>query len=366
MSINTFSSFCAAAALSALSIAASFANEPDAKPAGEVAEAGTEVSPLIGELKILLEQIESSGETLELVEKAADLYLRLGDAQRAVALYQRAIERHGAPERVYVKLARTMQLAGRPELGVEVLKVAQQAMPDSAALHFELGQAYNAQGKHYAAASALNRAMALDPSDTAYPFHLAIALRSQKKYAEALALVDGLLEKGAVELPIKLVRGELLVASGSESAAVGYAEELFREAPQERDVKLLLAHAYSRLALREGQEGRGAAAIQILEKAIGLDLGIPELRFQIATLRFEAGEYLEAQEQASLAIQAAPDSLSAYVVSGAALKALERTTEAREVLQKGLLRARAAKDEASIKYFEQLLRAAAASMAAAP
>lgn len=352
---NLFSCLRAVLALGALSTVDSHANEPAAEPAPVATEAAPTANPLLDELKALVTQIEASGETLELVEKAGDLYLRLGDAQRAVILYQKAIEQFGGSEMVYLKLARTLLLAGRPELGVEILKVAQKAYPGSAALLFELGQAYNSQGKHYAAASVLKQAMALDPEESAYPFHLAIALRSQKKFEEALALIDGLVANGSEELPVQLVRGDLLVAMGNEREAVAYIEGIYEKTSDNPDVKLLLSHAYRRFAAKESAAGRITRAIRNLEKAIELDQDIPELRSQIATLHYEAGEFLEAEKQVKLAIESHPESLSAYGVYSTVLMALERPDEAREVLQKGLLQARAVKDAESVKYFEQIL-----------
>ncbi len=315
----------------------------------------TAAEALLGELQAALAEIESSGPSLERLERLGDLYARRGDAQRAVVAFQRAIDEFGGSEQLYVKLSRLLLLAGRPELGMEILKIAQKAYPDSVAILLELGQAYNAFGKHYAAAAILKQAQALDAEDRQVPYHLALALRAQNKLSEASALVDVELEKGTDRMPIYLLKADLLIASGEGREAVRFLEDLFEKNPESPDTKRLLNHAYQTYAAAEAESGRLTRAIRTLEKALELGLNNAAINSSIATLYYEAGDYAAAETQLKGAIAEFPDFLEAYAVYGTVLRALNRDGEAVTMFEEGLKRARAVKDQESVKRFESLV-----------
>lgn len=69
------------------------------------------------------------------------------------------------------------------------------ALPaDSAMRYFLRGLAYDARGQHKLAESNLQKAIALDPNDERFYFHLAEIQNSQNKYQNALDTVDRALE----------------------------------------------------------------------------------------------------------------------------------------------------------------------------
>lgn len=331
--------------------------EPGPTPAEpQEGQRSPEAQELLGRLTAALKDLEENGESFEKLERIGDMYLEAGDAQRALLVFEKAINDYGGTEDLFLKFSRVLLLSRRPELAVETLKIGIEAFPESARLLGELGQMYVQQGKYYAAVANLKKAIELDPGQRMYRYSLADAYRQQKKWDEASAIVDALIEEGWDYVPVFLMKGDLLLAEGDERRAVRYLENVQEDYPESADAKRVLVHAYQLYAYTEGQAGRLSRAIDSLRDALAIDPGNPESRSTLATFLHEAGEFEEAEAEFKKAIAETPDFLEVYMMYGKLLKFLDRNQEAREVYQAGLAKAREAGVQGAVDAYRNLLQ----------
>ena len=307
------------------------------------------------EIAQTLETIEASGETGELLERLGDLYAYLGQLKGAVVAYQKAIDDFGGSAELYLKLARALLAGGRPELGLEILKIGTKAFPGSAGLHFELGKAYKGLGKHYAAISSYERALEADPENMDYRYHMADTFHMQQRWDKAGAIIDALIEEGNEDTPILLMKGQLLVALGEEEAAVRLLEEVYEANPDSPDSKRYLIYAYDQYAYKEAGSGRFDQAIESLEKAIEVDPQNLDLREKLASVYFETDDLENAEPLFKYLLEKAPDLLATYAMYGRLLQSNDRSDEAHEHFEEGLKRALEAQNETYVDLFKGLL-----------
>lgn len=323
----------------------------DEEPAVEEPTAPS-ISDLMGGL---IAEIQTSGETMQLLENLGDLHIQTGDTARAVAVYEQAIAKFGGSENLYYKLSRILLVMRRPELAHEIMKVGVEAFPNSAKLQFEVGQAYTAFGKYYAALAALRRAQALDPENDSYRYHMALAYRARKDTDKAMEIVDELLEKGGKEIPLHLLKGDLLMVQGEHRSAVRTLEDLYEEHPDSPDTKRVLVYAYQQYAYSEGSEGRLGRAIRTMEKSLELAPENAESRTGLAAFLKETGDNERAEEVVKVVLETSPDYLDAYVLYGSLLDWRDQKKEAAAAYRDGLARARALEDQTAVEQFSELL-----------
>lgn len=336
------------------------APEPAAPAASEtseedLAEARKRAEEFVAELETKLKDVEANGETMEKLVEIGDMYLSIGEVERAIVIYERAIRKFGGTEGLFLKFSRVVLLSGRPELGIEVLTIGLEAFPESHLLNGELGKAYVASKKPYAAIAALKRAIELDPEEDVYKYHLADAYRSQHKWAQASEIIDSLIEKESEFLPIYLMKGDLLLAEGDERRGVRYLEDLYEQYPDSKDVKNLLVHGYQLYAYKEAEAGRLSRAIKTLEDALEVAPADAESMTSLGSFHYEAGEMEAAEAAYKKVLEATPEHLDVYVLYGTLLDFQDRKDELAAIYRQGLAQARQQGAEVAVQRFSSLL-----------
>lgn len=319
------------------------------------ANAATEREVIIQKLTALLEEVEQNGASSEKLDQIGDLYLRGGDASRAVLLYQKAIADYGGTEDLFLKLARVMGLSGSPERAVDVLKVGLERFPESEVLTFEIGKAYVGLKKGYAAISNLMKVIESSPEKQEYRYYLADAYRLQKKWTEASEIIDALLEEETELLMVHLMKGDLLLAQGEKLNGVRFLENLLEEHPDSEGVKKVLVHAYQLYAYEESQSGRLNSAVGSMRDAVEVLPRNTESQVVLASFLDELGEHEEAEAVYKGALGQNPNYLEAYILYGRMLEQLDRTPEAATLYQAGLSKSREAGVEGAVTTFKKLL-----------
>lgn len=314
-----------------------------------------ETRAVFAELKAAIQDLNENGETAEKLEKIGDLYLDIGDAQRAIVVYSKEIEQYGGSEELFLKFARVLAISGSPELAMKSLNIGLEAFPNSETLLFELGKAYLAQGKAYAAISSLKAALEINPRQEQYRYFLATAYRVQKKMAEAVEIVDGLIEEKTELLPVYLLKGDLLLADGELSEGVLFLEELLKLHPDSNDVKALLVRAYQLNAYSESDAGNASGAIRSMRSSLEFDPFNAESMVGLASYLHEAGEFEEAETLIKASSEKHPNFLEVYVIYGKMLESRSRPDDARAVYEKGLAKSRELGRKAAENNFLSLL-----------
>lgn len=325
---------------------ATFAFSQETEPqevAGEsldLSHLSEETQALAKELEAALTDLMENGETLEKLERVGDLYARLGFAQRAVLIYEKAIRDFGGSQEVFLKFARVLLNSGKPDLALETLKIGREAFPDSEPLQLEAGKAYLSMRKGYAAQAIFKELIEKDPENDLYRYFLADSLRIQKKWNAAMEIAASLVEKQFDYPPVYLMKGELLLTLGKPGEGVRFLETVCEDYPNLDEAKEVLVHAYQLYAYEVSQSGQLEDALQSVRKSLEIDPKNRESRVALASLLSEKGEYEEAERifQETLAEQ--PDFLGAYMMYGNLLNHLGRRGDAQAAYREGLKRSR--------------------------
>ncbi|MDQ8203927.1 tetratricopeptide repeat protein [Pelagicoccus sp. SDUM812003] len=308
-------------------------------------EPATESISLIDQLRFALDDVEANGESLEKLEAIGDMYLKIGDVQRAIFVFNRAIETFGGTEELFLKVARVLAAAERPELSIEMLKIGSEAFPDSLDLMEELGRVYIARGKTYAAISILKRAIETHPEEHGPVFFLADAYRTQEKLEQADALISTLIEKDTDLVEAYLLKTDLLLTNREGKEALDLMESVYEKHPDNAQVERMMVHTYQFFAYLKAEGGELDRAVQSLQKAHQLDPENGEILAGIATMRYELGEYEASEAAFRTLLETNPDSLNAYGLYASFLATQDRAEEARAIYRQGYEKALELGDE---------------------
>lgn len=355
MKIPFFRSLAIASALSF--VPAFWAQDVADAPAADEAATGLapETQSILEELKAALQDLEENGESFGKLEQLGDLYLKIGDVQRAVLAFQKAITDFGGSEELFAKLARVLGVSGRPQLTVDTLKIGLENFPESEFLQFELGKQYVKMQKAYAAVANLKGLVEAHPENVEYRYFLADAYRLQKKWEVASELLDEVIEADEAFIQAKLMKGDILLAQGELRDGVRYLEDVYEDNPDSAPAKSILVHAYQLYAYEESSSGRISRAVRSIRDALEVDPGNPESMVALASFLKELGEYEEAEATFKEAMEKNPNYLEGYMMYGKFLEYLDRKGEAGEIYQEGLAKSRELGVEQAVQTYRALL-----------
>ncbi len=133
------------------------------------------------------------------------------------------------------------------------------------------------QGHHATAEGLLHEAISMSPDSAAYYCDLALPLRSQEKYQEALAALDQALTIDPAMAAALSIRASLLAFLGRGDAAADTLEKLCGLRPEDPD-------AWLRLALARRNLGDLSAARTSIEKALTLRPDFPAAYWILSSL----------------------------------------------------------------------------------
>lgn len=153
------------------------------------------------------------------LEKKAECLLRLQDYDGAIEVHQEVARVFRASPAPFLNVARVERLAGRPAQAHDAIEAALQAFPNHAAVLYEKGVTYLAEGKHQLAADTLSQILKTPP----WTF---------------LALPP-------------LCRA--MIQAGEAEKAIPFLETAFEKFPGDRDLGVALAEA--QVEAKQYQEG---------------------------------------------------------------------------------------------------------------
>ncbi|MEJ5378289.1 MAG: tetratricopeptide repeat protein [bacterium] len=116
-----------------------------------------------GAQRVLLSVLEKEPESVEVLVELAGLYMRDSvDFQRAIALYERALQRSAQRASIWVNLGVAYMRIGDPRKAQEKISRALQLDPSMLEAHYNMACALALQGKDQEAAVFLQRAASMD------------------------------------------------------------------------------------------------------------------------------------------------------------------------------------------------------------
>jgi predicted CXXCH cytochrome family protein len=169
-----------------------------------------------------------------------NFYARRGLTTEAESEYQAAQRLSPQFTPAAINLADLYRQLGRDDDGVAVLRAAIEVSPRDAGLHHALGLALMRLKRPDEALAALRRAAELEPDRVRYAYVYAVALNSAGRGAEARSLLKQAVAKHPGDRDVLLALVAFSRDSGDPVAALNYAEQLARLAPDDRGVANLI------------------------------------------------------------------------------------------------------------------------------
>ncbi|MFH1132191.1 MAG: tetratricopeptide repeat protein [Pseudomonadota bacterium] len=292
-----------------------------------------EISLMIARCHLAMGNPTAANRVLQLLHKAVTKNARLefllgqtaqetNNPDTAAKYFQAAIELEPNYFEPYLYLSRVYLEQKKNAEAFAALEQAKAALPKSAVVHNAFGEAYMANGMLSEATSSFNEALKINPQLNIALFNFATALHQQGKNEEALATFEQLAQKDQnyPDLAIKL--GDLnMVVKNYQAAAKAYEQAISVGEPS-LELRLNAARAYIRANEPE-------KAIQITEKILRVQLGLPEATALHAEARLAQGRTTEAYFEIKQAI-GREKRAEFFIIMGKVTLALTRHQEALE------------------------------------
>jgi tetratricopeptide (TPR) repeat protein len=163
-----------------------------------------------------------------------------GKLDQAEAAYQAALRIDPAFAPVMVNLADLYRSTGRESDAEAMLHQAISRQPDYAPAYYSLGLLYARQHKTADALPALQKALILAPDNPRYVYVYAIALNSAGQTRDALEILQQAGHRHPADFDILTALVTISRDAGNREAAIGYAEDLVRAAPNAPQARGLL------------------------------------------------------------------------------------------------------------------------------
>jgi tetratricopeptide (TPR) repeat protein len=282
--------------------------------------------------------LEYSPDDLAARRGLAFALVQLGDPDGAIAQLERALAEPGA--------------GGEAAAGI-------------ADVHLLLAQLLTAQGRGGEALPQLERAHELEPGRFEIRLQLADALARGGRLAEAVGHYSGLLESGPPNPGVLVKRATARINLGQPEQALADFRRAVEVAPRSPEVRSSYAEALEflgdaagaarqRAAALDGAEGdeqlllrartarqlvqRGEyeAALAAFREALDGRPGVPEVRFEMASLLGHLGRFAEAEAEFRTVLEASPRHGPAHRGLVTALLLQERYLDAKLALRKAL------------------------------
>jgi tetratricopeptide (TPR) repeat protein len=170
-----------------------------------------------------------------------NLYLRQGNIKAAISAYQRALALDPRFVGAYVNLADAYRQQGRDDEGEKQLRRGLSLLPGTADLHHALGLLLVRKTDKSAALHELAKAAKLAPDNARYAYVYGIALHSNGKQREALAILKAADARHPYNLDILSALISIQREAGNNKVALVYALKAAEALPDNAEIKQLIA-----------------------------------------------------------------------------------------------------------------------------
>jgi tetratricopeptide (TPR) repeat protein len=188
----------------------------------------------------LRQTFEHSGSRAESQATMANFELSLGNADAAIALYEKALHINPDYLPAYLNYADLVGRAGDNERAIELLSEGIRRSPDTAALHHSIGLTKVRSGLPDDALRSLQKAAELEPDNSRYAYVFAIALNSQGQTQKALETLVNLRQQFPNDYDISWALATMLLDIGKLDAAGEVARQLKQDFPDDPNVNALI------------------------------------------------------------------------------------------------------------------------------
>ncbi len=193
--------------------------------------------------------------------------------------------------------------------------------PGDFTAHYNLGAAFQAEGRLEDAVSELRRALAIDPDAATAHNNLGAALQAQGEPDAALVEYEHALRLRPADASARFNLGQALAAQGRYAEALGHYREAVRLDPED-------AGAQAELGAALQETGSVEEAMLHFREALRIDPGHFNARYNLGQALAGQGEWAAAAAAFRQALDRKPEDADAHDGLGLALLALGQTDDA--------------------------------------
>ena len=292
--------------------------------------------------------IELAPQNPEPYEALGRVFLEKGESQKAREVFEKGLEKPGAPATLYVRLTEAFRLLDQPNEALRTTQLGLESMPNDPDLHIALGTVLDDLGRYdeaiiafeaamtdieHSAKANLNLALVMEHSDQkekAYDY-LYKALELQPNYPQVLA------ELGALELDAWRL-----------DSAEKYISDFYESYQGSVRARELMTQLSVRKAMQAAREGEMADAETFAKEGLYINPRSPELNSVIGLLYAQQNRFKDAANALEIARQSRPSDMRVLMPLAQVYAQARQYNLARRVLIDGarLLTAEGKTDEA--------------------
>lgn len=252
---------------------------------------------------------------------------RRGHLASARKLYEKALAAApGHPDALHLLGVCRFQ-AGEREAGCALMEAATQAAPSRADYWRSLAQAQRRLGQAAPAEASYRRLLHLTGPDRDSELGLAELLGEQRRFPEALALLERTAARGPNDPTALNALGTCLLQAGRPEAALPRLDAAIAAAPN-------MAQAHHNRATALGDLGRIVDSAAAARAALAADPGLPGAHWHLGLAAYDAGEREGAVTHFAQAAKLAPGLAVAHGYLGVTLDELGQEAEADAALRR--------------------------------
>jgi len=275
------------------------------------------------------------------------VYLHLGDAARALALFQQGINLPNASAALYAGSSQACLALNRPGEAVQAAEQGLALMPDAPELLTARGTALQAAGRLEEAVQTFRRVVERAPNVCEAHFNLGNALLQLGRNEEAYASLKKSLELVPTFPNALIVLGQSELKAGRLETAAEYLRPLYKFYPGLAAARRLMTWWCLQSGIAAAHAGRMDEAEGRLREGIEITPEMPELHSRLGLLYGEEERFAEARDQLETYYRLQPNEPMASYFLGQVYAHLGRTDDARRLLREGEQHARQSGDQAT-------------------
>lgn len=284
------------------------------------------------------------------------IYLRQGNAAKALPLFEQGTRLPGASSDLYAALSEAYRVLNLPEKALLAAAQGLASIPDAADLQTARGLALEAAGRLPEAADAYREAVKRAPNVAETQYNLGNALLRLGQKQEAAACLQRALEINPTFPRALIVLGQSELEAGRLDAAARYLRPLYEYYPGSVSAQRLMTRWCLASGIAAARAGHTDEAERNLRDGLAINPDMPELRGRLGLLYAQQGRFADALEQLEAYHRLQPTEPMASLFLGQAYAHLGRTDDARRVLTEGRQLAQQAGDSATEEQCAQTLR----------
>lgn len=256
---------------------------------------------------------------------AANRQVEAGKLDRAIGLYNKAIEADAAFGPAYVNLGNVHLLRGEDDLAAEVFARAIEKSPNDPNPYSNLGLIFLRRGLNEKATQMFREALGKDEANYEARYNLANALLRSGKADDALAELDALIGRLPDAVDPRVLKGRILAGKGDLPAAVAIFRDALARAKGHRD-------ATNELALALMKQKKHAEAVPLFESILEErdQEAAARVLYNLALCHQNLGEAKKSEEHFRQALFRSPNFAEVRNDYGSLLFELGRVEEARD------------------------------------